>query len=107
MESEYLHFGFNLLIVLAFMVGLAFLLKKIKQVKYSGNNHIKIINVVSVGPKEKVILMEANGTTLLIGSTANQITTLHRFNEFELEQKIETEPVFKKEMMKLMEQEGT
>jgi flagellar biosynthetic protein FliO len=108
MESEYLHFGLNLLLVLALMIGLAFLLKKIKQVKYSGSNQIKIVNAVSIGAKEKIVLLEVNGSTLLIGATANQITTLHRFNELELlEAKLDGEPAFKKEMMNIMEHEGT
>lgn len=108
MESEYIHFGLNLLAILALMIGLVFVLKKIKQVKYNGNNQIKIINAVSVGAKERIVLLEVKGSTLLIGATANHITTLHRFNDLEaLESKLEAEPAFKKEMMKLMEEEGT
>ena len=104
MESEYLHFGLNLLAVMALLIGLGFVLKKINKVKYKGNKQINIINVVSIGAKEKIILLEANGSTLLIGATANHIETLHRFNDLEpLQSDKQREPVFRDEMMKLME----
>lgn len=104
MESEYLHFGLNLLAVMALLIGLGFLLKKINKVKYSGNKQIKIMNVVSIGAKEKIILLEVNGSTLLIGATANHIEMLHKFSDLEpLHSDQHREPIFKEEMLKLME----
>ena len=46
----------------------------------ANNKHIKIINAVSLGTKEKIVLMEVNDVVLLIGATPNHIETLHVFN---------------------------
>lgn len=104
MGSEYLHFGLNLLAVLSLMIFLAYLLKRVRQVKNEGNKQIKVVNVVSIGAKEKIILLEVNGSALLIGATANHIATLHRFDEMNsIDTKTTIEPVFKEELLKLME----
>lgn len=95
MESEYLHFGLNLLIVLALLLVLAFTLKKVKQIKSIGGNQIKVLNVVSIGAKEKIVLIEVNGATLLVGATANQISTLHHFSGMK---------TFKEELLKVRQE---
>ena len=83
MGSEYLHVFFNLFLVIALMLLMLFFLKKFKTSQYSGNKHIKIINMVSIGVKEKIILMEVNNTFLLVGATPTHIETLHVFDELE------------------------
>ena len=79
MTSEYIRMVINLGLVLLLMFVLVYFLKKFKGSKLSNNKYIKIINIVSIGPKEKLILVEANNVTLLIGSTPNQIETLHTY----------------------------
>jgi flagellar protein FliO/FliZ len=81
MGSEYTHVFLNLFAVIALMGLLFFLMKKFKLAKYASNKHIKIINIVPIGTKEKVILMEVNNTMLLLGATPNHIETLYVFNE--------------------------
>jgi flagellar protein FliO/FliZ len=90
MGTEYVHVILSLLAVVALMLGLVFLLKKFKLTRYAVNKHIKIINIVPVGAKEKIILMEVNNTVLLVGATPNHIETLHVFNE------LESKPLLKK-----------
>ncbi|MDR3476578.1 MAG: flagellar biosynthetic protein FliO [Gammaproteobacteria bacterium] len=87
MENQYIHMVANLIAVLAFILVLVYLLKKLKSSKYSTNQMIKIMNVVSVGTKEKVILMEVNNTILLVGATPNHIETLYVFDASEAEDK--------------------
>jgi flagellar protein FliO/FliZ len=83
MENQYIHMVANLIAVLAFILLLVYILKKMKFSKYNANKYIKIINAVSVGSKEKVILMEVNNTILLIGATPNHIETLYVFDALE------------------------
>lgn len=83
MENVYSQMIFNLAIILTFMLALFYIAKKLKFRKLSHNKHIKIINIVALGAKEKIILMEVNNTVLLIGSTPNHIETLYVFNELE------------------------
>ncbi len=81
MGSEYTHVFLNFFVVIALMCVLFYLMRKFKLAKYAGNKNIKIINVMPIGAKEKVILMEVNNTILLLGSTPNHIETLYVFNE--------------------------
>lgn len=81
MGSEYTHVFLNLFAVIALMGVLLFLMRKFKLTKYAENKNIKIINIMPIGTKEKVILMEVNNTILLLGSTPNHIETLYVFNE--------------------------
>ncbi len=85
MGSEYLHVMLNLLFVVIAMIGFFFLLKKFKISRYAANKHIKIINIVPIGTKEKIILLEVNNVKLLLGATPAHVETLYVFNEQEQE----------------------
>jgi flagellar protein FliO/FliZ len=71
----------DLMLVLFFIALALFLLKKVQSKAAQNNQYIKIINSLSIGPKEKIILLEVNQTYLLVGATANQIDTLYAFDE--------------------------
>jgi flagellar biogenesis protein FliO len=45
---------------------------------------------VSIGAKEKMLLVEVNKTVLLIGATPSHIETLYVFNELETEPAVVT-----------------
>jgi len=81
MASEYLHVLMSLVIVIFCMAGLMFFLKKFRWSKNIWNKHIKIINMTSIGGKEKLILVEVNNVFLLLGATPAHIETLYVFNE--------------------------
>lgn len=80
MINEYMHILLNLFAVLSLIFITLFVLKKIKSNRYSANKYINIIQVVPVGAKERVILLEANNVFLLVGATPNHITVLHSFD---------------------------
>lgn len=83
MESDYARIIATLLVVLTLMFLVIYMLKKLKLTKGLGNKHIKIINTVPIGTKERLILVEINNVTLLLGSTPTHIETLYTFNEGE------------------------
>lgn len=83
MESEYAHAMLNLLVVMVLMLGLFFAARKFKLVKNAANKHVNIVNAVSIGAKEKILLIEVNNVQLLVGATPNHIETLFVFNEME------------------------
>ena len=85
MGSEYAQAIYNLLIVLAVMFSLFFLLKKFKIAKYNKNKFIKVLQVVPVGAKEKIILIEANNKLILLGATASHVEMLHVFDQVDSE----------------------
>ncbi|VVC77079.1 Flagellar protein FliO [Aquicella siphonis] len=76
--------AFKLAVVVLLLV-LMYALRKLRLHKYADSPAIKVVNSVSIGAKERIILLEANQTMLLIGATPSHITTLHVFNERETE----------------------
>ena len=46
----------------------------------SGNDIIEISAQLSLGAKERLLLVRANGKSMLIGTTPQSITTLHVFD---------------------------
>lgn len=91
MMGLYGHGILNLLLVLAVMVAAMYAVKKLKLSRHAQNRHIKIINSVAIGGKEKLLLVEVNNAYLLIGATPNHIETLHVFDGLEQEKTKESE----------------
>jgi flagellar protein FliO/FliZ len=81
MDSQYLHMIANLVAVLGLMFLVMYLLKKFKVSRHSANQQINIINIMPIGSKEKLILMEVNNALLLVGATPTTIKTLHVFTD--------------------------
>lgn len=67
---------FSLLIVLMIILIGAFVLKKFQTSKFSKVKKIQLIDSVYVGNKEKIILVNVNNRSLLVGVTQNNITLL-------------------------------
>lgn len=81
MINEYAHILLNLFAVLALIVVSLFILRKIKTSRYGTNkHHIDIIQVLPIGPKEKILLVKAQNTLLLLGATSTHIEVLHVFD---------------------------
>ncbi|MGQ3892736.1 flagellar biosynthetic protein FliO [Legionella sp. CNM-4043-24] len=57
------------------------LFKKSMVLRLSDNQDIKIINQMSLGSRERLLLLKVKQETILIGVTAQQITTLHVCND--------------------------
>jgi len=79
MQTDYL----QILIVLAFIVGLILLLswgaRRLVSVRPGDNSAIQVIATRFIGPREKLLLVEVEGTRVLLGITAtsmNPITTI-------------------------------
>ncbi|NLQ16545.1 flagellar biosynthetic protein FliO [Marinomonas sp. M1K-6] len=70
----------SLLFVVAFIPACLWLMKRFQfaQMKL-GQSAIKIVNVQSLGTKEKLMLVEVEGERLLIGVTSHTITHLKSF----------------------------
>lgn len=73
-----------LLLILALLGGLAWLARKISGGKGFGEGGMKIVGGVALGPRERIVLIEAGDTWLVIGIVPGQIRTLHRMPKGEL-----------------------
>jgi flagellar protein FliO/FliZ len=68
---------FSLLLVLAAIVLVAWLLKRMNITRQGSGNLLKVIGGVAVGQRERVVLVEIENTWLVIGVGPGQIRTLH------------------------------
>ena len=70
----------SLLLVLGLIFLLAWLLRRMPRMNLAAQGPLRIRHSLSLGVKERLLLVEANGETLLLGITAQHITCLHRFD---------------------------
>jgi flagellar protein FliO/FliZ len=82
----------SLAVVLALIVGASWLLQKVRTQTQGRGQLIHIESSVSVGTRERVMLIEVAGKWVLIGVTPSHISTLMRLNESPLDTKNNTEP---------------
>ena len=68
---------FSLLLVLAAVVLVAWLLKRINMPQHGASNLLKVISGVAVGQRERIVLVEVNDTWLVVGVAPGQVRTLH------------------------------
>ncbi len=67
----------SLFLVLAAVVLVAWLLKRLNLPQYGTGNVLKVIGGVAVGQRERIVLVEVNDTWLVIGVAPGQVRTLH------------------------------
>lgn len=67
----------SLFLVLAAIVAVAWLLKRMNVAQQGRGNLLKVIGSVAVGQRERIVLVEINETWLLVGVGPGQIRTLH------------------------------
>ncbi|NIJ69854.1 flagellar protein FliO/FliZ [Xanthomonas sp. 60] len=70
-----------LLAVLALVLGLGWLLKRMPGTGFRPADGLKVVASVAVGAKERVVVLDVNGTQLLLGVTAGGITALHSLEQ--------------------------
>lgn len=75
---------FSLLLVLAAFVLVAWVLRRINLPQQGAGNLLKVVSGVSVGQRERVVLLEVNDTWLVIGVAPGQVRTLHTMPKVEL-----------------------
>lgn len=66
-----------LMLMVGLILGLAWLARRFGQPLFQQNKHLRLIASLSLGVKEKIILVEVEGKQLVLGVTPQQITSLH------------------------------
>lgn len=82
---------FSLLLVLAAIVLVAWLLKRMNVAQQGSGKLLKVLGSVAVGQRERIVLVEVNDTCLVVGVGPGQIRTLHTFHkteDFDLDTKL-------------------
>jgi flagellar protein FliO/FliZ len=70
----------SLLLVIGLILLCAWLLKRMGNLQAGGGGVLKLRASLAVGMKERVVLIEAAGETLLLGVSPGGVTCLHRFD---------------------------
>jgi flagellar protein FliO/FliZ len=77
MTSGLLQATLGLAIVLALIWGAAWVVRRLTRVTRSGSSAIKVVASQSVGPRERVVLVEIGGTWLVVGVAPGRVNALH------------------------------
>ncbi|MDR2625680.1 MAG: flagellar biosynthetic protein FliO [Zoogloeaceae bacterium] len=73
-----------LVFIIALLFLLAFLGRKFLGGKGFGQGGLKLLGGVALGPRERIVLVEAGETLLVVGIVPGQIRTLHRMPKSEI-----------------------
>ncbi len=71
----------SLAIILLLIFISAWLMKRFGKVNGLASNHMKVLGNMSVGQRERIILLEVGDEQLLIGVTSSKISLLHELKE--------------------------
>ncbi len=85
----------GLLFVLFLVIAVAWLLKRIGGFSIAGSSSLKILGGLSMGSRERVVLMQVGEEQILVGVSPGRIQTLHVLDKpVILEEKKSIEPGF-------------
>lgn len=80
-SAELLRVVGGLLVVVALIVLLSWLLRRLNGARLANSSGLKIITCMNLGTREKIILTKVGNRILLLGVTSGSINTLHDFGE--------------------------
>lgn len=75
--GELANITLGLVLVLALIFALAWLFRRYGNVASLNRSNIQVLGGVSLGSRERAVLLEVEGEQILVGVTPNQITRLH------------------------------
>lgn len=76
--GTYLQATLALALIVALLLGLAWLARKVSGNKGFGQGGMKVVGGVALGPRERIVLLEVGDEWLVVGVVPGQIRTLHR-----------------------------
>lgn len=71
----------SLVVVLALIFAFAWLMRRVQGLRPAGASTLKIEGGLQLGPKERVVILQAGEARLLLGVTAGSITLLQRMDD--------------------------
>lgn len=86
---------FALIVVIGLMLATAWAARKLAGEKKFGNDVIKMVGGITLGPRERIMLLEIGEEWLVVGVIPGQIRTLHRLPKGNLPAQNTSSPVNK------------
>ena len=86
--ANYLQMFLGLALILGLIFGMAWLMRRMGNMRGIGSNGLKLLGGISLGQRERAVLVQVGDKQLLIGIAPGQIRTLH-----ELETPLNTDKV--------------
>lgn len=68
----------SLMVVLAVLFAFGFILKKINSIHLPSKSGVKVISSTSVGPKERVVVVQMQDTWLVLGVAPGHVSLLNK-----------------------------
>lgn len=98
----------GLALILVLIYGLSWFVKRFTQGGFMHNPNMKIISTMPLGTRERLVLIDVAGKQLLLGVTANQINSLHVFDEplVQPEQSPPAASEFSQKLMAILQQKN-
>lgn len=93
---------FSLLLIIALIFALAWLLRRFGQGAFMNSSVMKVVATLPLGTRERLLVVEVGGQQLLLGVTAQQIRTLHVFEEPVIDAKGVKSSDFRQRLMNIM-----
>ncbi|MFA0086124.1 flagellar biosynthetic protein FliO [Vibrio sp. 10N.261.51.F12] len=94
-----------LVLVIVVILGLAWLLKRMKVPSMMNQQGLKIVRQIPVGTKERIAIVEAGEEQFLVGITAQSIQLISKLDT-PLTQEENAQPAFAAQLSKLMKKQG-
>lgn len=73
--------GLGLFLVLALILAVAWVARRMGRFQAGAGSSLKIIGGLSMGSRERIVLIQAGDTQLLVGVAPGRVQTLHVLNE--------------------------
>lgn len=71
----------GLVLVLGMIVAAAWGARRLQAIRPQGKGHIRIVEGLAVGTRDKLLLIEVDGQRVLLGMSPGRIATLHTFTD--------------------------
>jgi len=79
--SSLIQLTLGMVVVLSVMVGIAWLLKRTGRFQGGAAAGLRVLGGLSMGARERVVLLQVGETQLLVGVTPGSVTPLHVLNK--------------------------
>ncbi len=79
--GSFLQMFLGLAVIIGLILGMAWFMRRLGNLPGSGAGVLKVLGGVSLGQRERVVLLQAGDKQLIVGVAPGQIRTLHVFDE--------------------------